>query len=204
MSQRVLEVLRQQFGAAILETHAQFGDETAVVEPARWREIAQFLRDDPRTDMDMFIDLTAVDYPARRPRFEVVLHVRSVDKLHRIRLKARVGAADGTDVRIPSLLPVWSGAEWFEREAYDLLGVQFDGHPDLRRILLYEQFQGHPLRKDYPAGRVQPLVPFRAECQGKLAPFGPDEGMPFGRQTHDHAAHEPRADADEPSEAERA
>lgn len=191
MSQKVLDALQQQFGDAVLETHAQFGDETAVVEPGRWRDIATFLRDDPRIDMDMFVDLTAVDHLGRRsPRFEVVLHVRSVDKLHRIRLKARIGEDDGTALRIASLVPVWSGANWFEREAYDMFGVQFEGHPDLRRILMYEEFVGHPLRKDYAAGKVQPLVPFRKECQGKLRPFGPDEGMPFGRQAH----HEPVVD----------
>jgi NADH-quinone oxidoreductase subunit C len=72
-----------------------------------------------------------------------------------------------------------------ERETYDLFGVKFSGHPDLRRILLYPEFEGHPLRKDYPADKIQPLVPFReVDNIEKLAPFGPDEGMPFGRQTH--------------------
>jgi NADH-quinone oxidoreductase subunit C len=203
MSQKVLEALGKEFGDAILETHSQFGDDTAVVDPARWRAIAKFLRDDPRCDMDMFIDLTAVDYLGRQtPRFEVVLHLRSVEKMHRIRLKARVGNADGTGARIDSLVPVWSGANWFEREAYDLLGIEFVGHGDLRRILLYEEFEGHPLRKDYDASHVQPLVPLREECQGKLPPFGADEGMPFGRQTHDHPAHEPAEDRSDSSEAD--
>jgi len=205
MSERVLDLLRQRFGDAIVETHAQFGDETAVVEPSRWREIAQFLRDDPTADMDMFIDLTAVDHLRRQtPRFEVVLHVRSVDKAHRIRLKARIGDEDGANLRIPSLVPVWPGANWFEREAFDMFGVVFVGHPDLRRILLYEEFEGHPLRKDYAAGHIQPLVEFREECVGKLPPFGPNEGMPFGRQTHDHPAHQPAPDWTEGDEPEGA
>lgn len=188
MSKKVLEVLTAQFPDAVVETHSQFGDDTAVVEPAAWRDVALFLRDDPRCQMNMFIDLTAVDYLWRGdvPRFEVVCHLRSLERAHRIRIKARVGNEDGSGAEIDSLVPVWKGANWFERECYDLLGIVFKGHPDLRRILLYPEFQGHPLRKDYPANRIQPLVPFRdAPNIDKLPPFGPDEGMSFGRQSHD-------------------
>lgn len=185
MSQRVLDRLKQAFGEAILETHSQHGDDTAVVEPSRWREIARFLRDDERCAMNHFIDLTAVDYLNRRePRYEVVLHVRSLEKLHRVRLKARIGEPPS----IGSLSEVWAGANWFERECYDMFGVDFVGHPDQRRILLYPEFEGHPLRKDYPAQRTQPLVEYRPEAIGKLPPFSEHEGMPFGRQTHDRVA----------------
>lgn len=182
MSKRVLDRLKQTFGDAILETHAQHGDETAVVDPARWKEIARFLRDDDRCAMNHFIDLTAVDFLGRRePRFEVVLHLRSLEKLHRIRLKARLD----DPARIDTLSEVWPGANWFERECFDMFGVEFVGHPDLRRILMYPEFEGHPLRKDYDAQRTQPLVPYRPEAVGKLPPFDEHEGMPFGRQTHD-------------------
>ena len=193
MSAQVVEALRDRFGGAILETHAQFGDETVVVDPAAWRRIALFLRDDPRCAMNHFIDLTAVDYldmglvpgiGGEDKRFEVVLHVRSMDRGHRIRLKARVGDEDGEGAEIESVVPVWTGANWFERECFDMFGVVFQGHPDLRRILMYPEFTGYPLRKDYAANRIQPLVPFR-EVTGKLPPFGPDEGMSFGRQTHE-------------------
>jgi NADH-quinone oxidoreductase subunit C len=185
MSQRVLDLLVSRFGDGILETHSQFGDDTAVVKPELWREVALFLRDDPAAAMNMFIDLTAVDYLGREPRFEVVCHLRSMQHAHRIRIKARVGQEDGSGAEIDSLVPVWFGANWFERETFDMFGVAFRGHPDLRRILMYPEFVGHPLRKDYPADRIQPLVPFREGIQGKLPPFGPDEGMSFGRQTHD-------------------
>lgn len=186
MSKRVIEALRTRFGGAILDTHAQFGDETAIVEPEAWRDVALFLRNDPRCAMDMFIDLTCVDYlRLQSPRFEVVCHLRSLELAHRVRIKARVGDEDGSGAEIDSLVPVWKGANWFEREAYDMFGVVFRGHPDLRRILLYPEFVGHPLRKDYPADRTQPLVEYRKEALGKLPPFGPTEGMPFGRQTHD-------------------
>jgi NADH-quinone oxidoreductase subunit C len=186
VSKKILDLLTTRFPGAILETHSQFGDDTAVVNPAKWREIAQFLRDDPRCAMNMFVDLTAVDYLGRQtPRFEVVLHVRSLDKGHRVRLKARVGEDDGTGTEIDSLVGVWKGANWFEREAFDMFGVVFRGHPDLRRILMYPEFVGYPLRKDYPANKIQPLVELR-EVTDRFAPFGPDEGMSFGRQTHDY------------------
>ena len=186
MSKKILEILIERFPEAIVETHSQFGDDTAVVAPAAWREVALFLRDDPRLAMNMFTDLCGVDYLDRgdSPRFEVVCHLRSVDKGHRVRIKARVGEEDGSGAELDSLVPVWKGANWFERETFDLMGIVFKGHPDLRRILMYPEFQGHPLRKDYEADRIQPLIPFR-DVPGKLPPFGRDEGMSFGRQSHD-------------------
>ncbi len=186
MSARVLDLLKEKFGAAILETHAQFGDDTAVIEPASWRAVAFFLRDDNRLAMNMFTDLCGVDYHHREPRFEVVCHLRSLQHAHRIRIKARVGDEEGEVAEIDSLVPVWRGADWFERETFDLMGITFTGHPDLRRILMYPEFKGHPLRKDYPAEKTQPLIPYREGTQGKLFPFRHDEGMAFGRQTHDH------------------
>ncbi|MDI1445091.1 NADH-quinone oxidoreductase subunit C [Polyangium sp. 6x1] len=186
MSKRVLEILKSKFGDDIYETHSQFGDDTAVVNPQRWREIARFLRDDPQCAMNMFVDLTAVDYIGRQtPRFEVVLHLRSMERNQRIRLKARIGDDEANNVEIDSVVPVWKGANWFERECFDMFGVNFKGHPDLRRILMYPEFVGYPLRKDYPADKTQPLVELR-NVPDKLPPFSTDEGMPFGRQTHDY------------------
>ncbi len=186
MAQALLDLLKSQFPGAILETHSQFGDETALVSPASWFEIARFLRDDHRTDMVLLVDLTAVDFPRRTPRFEIVAHFASLALGHRLRLKARVGDAEGEVVEIDSLTELYGSANWAERECFDMFGVQFRGHPDLRRILLYPEFEGYPLRKDYPADRTQPLVPYRdVENTGKVAPFGPHEGMSFGRQTHD-------------------
>lgn len=183
MSQALLELLREKFGSAVLATSSQHGDETAVVDAARWREIATFLRDDAATQMNLMVDLTVVDWPSREPRFDVVLHLTSLEKHHRLRLKARVGDSEGDGAEIDSLSTLWAGANWAEREAFDMFGVVFRGHPDLRRILLYPEFQGHPLRKDYPADRIQPLVPFR-EGYEKQPPFDRHEGMSFGRQTH--------------------
>lgn len=187
MSERALQVLKEKFGDAVLETHSLLGDDTAVVDAKRWKEICRFLKEDPQLDMNLIVDLCGVDYPDREPRFEVVLHLYSIARRHRLRLKARVGDAEGDGAEIDTISDVWPGANWFERETYDLMGVTFKGHPDLRRILMYPEFQGHPLRKDYPANKTQPLVPYRTEEEAglpleKLAPFRDDEGMPFGRK----------------------
>jgi NADH-quinone oxidoreductase subunit C len=181
MSQRVLERLKAQFGERILETRSFRGDDGALVRPEHWLEVATFLKSDPDCALTHFTDLTAVDYPEREdaPRFDVVLCVRSLEKRQRAILKTRV--ADGE--ALPTLTKVWAGADWAEREVFDMFGIKFDGHPDLRRILLYEEFVGYPLRKDYPIDRTQPLVPYRElpETVTKLPPFGQDEGQPWGR-----------------------
>jgi NADH-quinone oxidoreductase subunit C len=185
MSQALVDLVRQNFSEDVVLSHAQHGDETVVLRPVAWLKVHQFLRDDPRSAMDMLTDLTAVDFIDREPRFEVVSHLCSLTLGHRLRLKTVVGDEEGDDVDVPSLTALWASANWLEREAYDMFGVRFVGHPDLRRILLYPEFEGYPLRKDYPADKIQPLVPFRQTGDNeKVAPFGRDEGMSFGRQTH--------------------
>jgi NADH-quinone oxidoreductase subunit C len=185
MAQALVDLVKQRFADAVLATHSQHGDETIIVKPESWHAIHKFLKDDPRASMNMLTDLTAVDFPDREPRFEVVSHLYSLDKGHRLRLKARVGDEDGEVVEIDTITDLWASANWMEREAFDMLGVTFKGHPDLRRILMYPEFQGHPLRKDYPADKIQPLVAYReVDNIEKVAPFGRDEGMSFGRQTH--------------------
>lgn len=186
MSKALLELLKAQFPGTILETHSQHGDDTAVIDPSRWHDVCAFLKTSPKSEMQMLMDLTAVDYPDREPRFEVVAHLYSLTRGHRLRLKARVGDAAGKNVEIDSVADLWGSANWMERECWDLLGVTFKGHGDLRRILLYPEFEGHPLRKDYAASRIQPLVPYlEIPNIDKVPPFGADEGMPFGRQSHD-------------------
>jgi NADH-quinone oxidoreductase subunit C len=188
MSQFVLDRLKAKFGERILETHNFRGDETAIVAPSDWFEVAQFLNNDPACDMSMFIDITAVDYPMREARFDLVLFLYSLHKGHRIRLKTRLHDENthandpGHPTRVKTVTSIWAAANWFEREVWDMFGIKFDGHPDLRRILMYDEFVGHPLRKDYAADRTQPLVPYRPEAQDKLPPFRADEGMPFGRK----------------------
>jgi NADH-quinone oxidoreductase subunit C len=190
MSKLVLENLKENFGAAILETHSDFGDDTAVVAREKWKAICQHARTDPALDFDMLVDLCGVDYPERGgtgERVEVVLHLYSLTRRHRVRLKTRVGDEEMDGAELDSVTSIWPGANWFEREVYDMSGVTFTGHPDLRRILMYPEFVGHPLLKDYPANKAQPLVPYRSESEAglpleKLAPFRDDEGMSFGRK----------------------
>ena len=151
--------LKQAFAEAVLDQHAEHGDDTLTVRREAWREVAQFLRDEPDLRYNVLMDLTAVDYltlgdGGRTPRYEVVAHLYSLSHNQRVRLKA---AVPDDDPRIDSLMPVWEGANWFEREVYDMFGITFDDHPDLRRILLYNGFEGHPLRKDYPQDKEQPL-----------------------------------------------
>jgi NADH-quinone oxidoreductase subunit C len=185
MSKILVELVKKEFPAAVLETHSLAGDDTVVVDAASWKDVARFLRDDARAEMNMLVDLTAVDYPEREPRFEVVAHFLSLTRGHRLRLKARVGDSEGEGAEIDTLSDLWASANWAERECFDMFGVKFRGHGDLRRILNYPEFQGHPLRRDYPAERIQPLVPYREIPNiDKIAPFGPDEGMPFGRQDY--------------------
>jgi len=140
---------------AVLETHAHVGDATARIDPERVVQVARLLRDDPELEFEMLTDLTAVDYLGEEPRFEMVYHFYSVARNHRLRIKARVPEEPA---EIGSLVDVYASANWMEREVWDLYGIRFKGHPDLRRILLYEEFEGHPLRKDYPKERRQPLV----------------------------------------------
>jgi NADH-quinone oxidoreductase subunit C len=179
MSQVVLDRLSAQFGERILETSDAFGEHEASVSVKDWVEVAQFLRDDDELQMDHFIDLTAIDYPERASaRFDVTLMTRSSVNGQRIRLRTHV--KDGETVG--TLSAVWMGANWAEREVFDMFGIEFQGHPDLRRILLYDEFVGHPLRKDYPIDKAQPLVPYREVTDvTKLPPFGIEEGQPFAR-----------------------
>lgn len=181
MSKKILSFLSTEFGDRILETSSFRGDDQAIVGREDWKAVATFLRNDERCAMDHFIDITAADYPEREdelPRFDVLLIVRSMKHNHRVRIKTRVGDEESLD----SLVPVWPGANWAEREVFDMFGIRFDGHPDLRRILMYDEFVGYPLRKDYPIEKTQPLVAYRdIEGIDKLPPFGPDEGQPWTR-----------------------
>jgi len=156
----ILDRLRGRFGAAVVETHAHRGDHTVVVERAAIVDVLGFCRDEADLGFDMLSDLTAVDYlkfPGREdgPRFEVVYHLYSVAHNHRVRLTVRL---DEDDPVMPTAVALWPIANWLEREVWDMFGIRFEGHPDPRRLLLYEEFVGHPLRKDYPINRRQPLI----------------------------------------------
>ena len=131
---------------AVLAHALAFGELTLVLDVGKLVETVRFLRDDPDCRFICFIDLTAVDYPERERRFDVVTHLLSPKYIRRIRIK--VEADERTPV--PSLVDLYPAANWFEREVWDLFGVYFSGHPDLRRLVTDYGFEGHPLRKDFP------------------------------------------------------
>ncbi len=151
-----LKKLKETFSNSIIETHSFRGDDTALVKRVDILDICRFLKEDPGLSYNFLMDLTAVDYLGKKDmRFEVVYHFYSLKNKQRVRIKVPLSESDPT---IDSISSLWAVANWFERECWDLYGIKFRGHPDLRRILLYEEFEGHPLRKDYPIDKRQPLV----------------------------------------------
>jgi NADH-quinone oxidoreductase subunit C len=126
------------------------------VEPEHLLEVVRALKE--QFGFDLFVDVTAVDWPEREPRFDVVWHFYSTRHFARVRVKTRVPFADPT---VDSLVPFYGSAAFMERECHEMYGIVFRGNADLRPLLLYEGFEGHPLRKDYPKQKEQPLVPYR-------------------------------------------
>ena len=133
-------------GPAIVERTIAFGELTLVVQASDIVYALTYLRDDPACAFRCFIDICGVDYPQRARRFDVVYHLLSLRHNMRVRVKVQTDAA----TPVPSAIPVFPAANWFERETYDLYGILFSGHPDLRRLLTDYGFEGHPLRKDFP------------------------------------------------------
>jgi NADH-quinone oxidoreductase subunit C len=140
------DYIAASLGEAITDTAVTYGELTVLARAEDVVRVVTFLRDDPRCRFVSFVDICGADYPGRERRFDVVYHFLSPYLNHRIRLKVE---ADETTA-VPSLVGVFPAANWFEREVYDLYGVLFSGHPDLRRILTDYGFEGHPLRKDFP------------------------------------------------------
>jgi NADH-quinone oxidoreductase subunit C len=157
-----LQALERALPAGIVQLSLWVGDWTVVADLARVREVLTWLRDAPEARFDFCSDLTATDWLPRVPRFDVIYCLYSTRHRHRARVKVRV--ADGQAV--PSAVPLWPAANWFEREVFDMFGIPFQGHPDPRRILMPEEWQGHPQRKDYPL-----------EGPGELLLEGPQEWL---------------------------
>ncbi|RMD81086.1 MAG: NADH-quinone oxidoreductase subunit C [Candidatus Dadabacteria bacterium] len=137
---------------------AAAGQTVLVVRPEALTRVLAFLRDDPAQDYNMLVDITAVDFTPRDGTFHVVYQLLSLRRNARLTVKVKV---PGEDPVVPSATGLWKAANWAEREVWDMFGIRFDGHPDLRRILMYPEFVGHPLRKSYPVDKRQPLVPER-------------------------------------------
>lgn len=151
-------LIEEAFPGAVTAHHTQHGDETVVIERKGMLEVFRFLRDDPRCRFNMMVDVTAVDYLPRAPRFEVVYHLKSLQFGHRIRIKVALPEENPV---VDSIQPLWVAADWYERECAEMYGIRFEGHPKPKFLLLYEGFEGHPLRKDYQKELMQPLVPMR-------------------------------------------
>ncbi len=154
---KVIEELKHKFSEKIKEVSVQFGDEILFIERDSLLDIVQFLKDKPYS-YSMLLDLTCVDYNGQEPRFEMVYHLYSIPNVQRLRIKVSLSEKD---LRIDSLASLWKNANWLEREVFDMFGVDFKGHPDLRRIFMYDGFEGYPLRKDFPLRKRQPRIPLR-------------------------------------------
>ena len=154
LTQRLLD----KFGDQVTGYHAQHGDETVTIQREGMLDVFKYLRNDKQCAMDMMVDLTAVDYHPASPRFEVVVHLKSIAKGHRLRVKIPL-AEEAAEV--DSITKLWVAADWYERECWEMYGINFAGHPNLEHLLLYDGFQGHPLRKDYEKELQQPRVPLR-------------------------------------------
>ena len=169
MSKKVLDALVAKHGDAIEKVESAHGDEIAWVKRDKLTAVATTLRDDAALAFDAPVFVTVIDrldwkpvgvapseaWTEEKPRFELCYQLRSTKHKHRIRLKIALAE---NDARAPSLTPLWPGFDWQERETFDMYGIRFDGHHDLRRIYMYEEFIGYPLRKDYPKDKRQPLV----------------------------------------------
>jgi len=150
-----LKLLVENFPDDVGAASVVQGEATAIVSPAALCKIMAFLKNDAKLLFNVLLDITAVDYQGREPRFEVVYHLLSLPHNHRLRIKVKL---PGEKPAAESITALWGSANWLEREVFDMFGIEFTGHPNLKRILLYQEFEGHPLRKDYPIRRRQPLI----------------------------------------------
>ena len=148
-------VLSQELGEALIQVSDACGDLVITLRREALLRAAELCRDHPELQYDYLMDIATVDYLGQEPRFEVVYNLYSTRRRHRVRIRVRVPEDDPV---VDSLYALWPAADWFEREGWDLMGIRFRGHPRLTRILTHPEFVGHPLRKDYPIERRQPLI----------------------------------------------
>lgn len=174
-----VEAVRSQFGEAVLEVVEHRGETTILLPPEKVPAVAKYLRDHPALRYNYMADLTAVDWPEREPRFDVVYHLLSMETRAVIRLKTRVGKPGEEHPAVPTVSTIWPTANWYEREVYDLFGITFTGHPDMRRLLMPEDWTSHPLRKDYPLTGIELPEPH----WGGQIPFNQALPQGVGRQT---------------------
>lgn len=143
----IVEKIKERFPQVVQDVYSFREQWFVVVNKKDIFDVCKFLKETPELDFNLLVDLTAIDFPNRDMRFEVVYNLLSISRLNRIILKAKVGL---NDLTVPSVTSLWRCANWAEREVYDMFGIKFSGHPDLRRILMPEDFNGYPLRKEFP------------------------------------------------------
>jgi len=153
----ILDEIRRRFPKDVVATSSELCEETAVVRREALPGLMAFLKEKP-WDFAMLLDLTCVDYPERPERFEMVYHLFSLASNKRLRIKVPLSERE---VVVASLASLWKNADWLEREVFDMFGIRFEGHPNLQRLFMNEAFEGHPLRKDYPLRKRQPMIPLR-------------------------------------------
>ena len=158
MSEFALQRVAERFPDAVVQGYELHGDDTLVIRREHLPEVARFCKNDPELDFKLPVSVTCVDYIDEKPRFELVYTLYSISKKHHLRLKVRVGEDDPT---VPSTIDVWRGIDWWERYCWDMYGIKFTGRDSLKRLWMYEEFEGHPLRKDYPLRGRQGLIPER-------------------------------------------
>jgi NADH-quinone oxidoreductase subunit C len=168
MAKKLIDLVEQNFEDYVLDSHSRLGNDTVIIDRDGLVDIVEFLYEDEKTKMNFVRDITAVDYLHREPRFEVVYVLYSIEHKHMLLL--RVPLAED-DVKCPTISHVYSVASWLEREVYDMYGIEFTDHPDLRRVLLYEEFEGHPLRKDYHTQAAQPRTELLARERDAVEEF---------------------------------
>lgn len=168
MAKKLIDLVTKQFGDAVVSSHTRLGNDTVVVTRESIADIVAFLRDDEKTKMDFCRDITAVDYLHRQPRFEVVYVLYSMTLKHQLLLRVQL---EEDDVKLPSISHLYGCAGWLEREVFDMYGMIFEGHKDLRRVLLYEEFEGFPLRKDYATQASQPRTELRMPERDSVEEF---------------------------------
>ena len=174
MSVEQLQRIAERFPDAVVEGYTLHGDETLVIKRENLVEVAEFCKNDPALDFKLPLSVTCVDYIDEKPRFELVYTLYSITTGHHLRLKVRVPEEDAV---APSTIGVWRGMDWWERYCWDMYGVSFSGRGPMRRLWMYEEFEGFPLRKDYPIRGRQPLIP-EAEIKDVYRGPGPGPGSP--------------------------
>ncbi len=150
LAEASVALLKERLGDGVLAVTEYRGETTVLLALTALVEACAALRDAPHLRYDLLEDVTAVDWPEREPRFDMIYQLVSTETLASLRLKTQVGGEDDPEPEVPTVSGVWPTADWFEREVFDLFGVRFSGHPDLRRILMPADWVGYPLRKDYP------------------------------------------------------